>query len=71
MITVLYWFFFIGTIEIPALYFIGIKLIFIDNVIAGTTPHVAYDAHLAGYAFGIAAILVLLATWSLWGLTMG
>jgi len=62
LITVLYWFFFIGTIEIPALYFIGIKLILIDNVIAGTTPHVAYDAHLAGYAFGMTAILVLLAT---------
>jgi len=62
LITVLYWFFFIGMIEVPALYFIGLKMILIDNVIAATTPHVAYDAHLAGYAFGILAILGLLAT---------
>ena len=62
LITVLYWFFFIGTIDVPALYFIGLKLILIDNVIATYTPNVAYDAHLAGYAFGILAILGLLAT---------
>lgn len=62
LITVLYWFFFIGTIEVPALYFIGIKLILIDNVIVAYTPNVAYDAHLAGYAFGILAITGLLAT---------
>lgn len=60
LITVVYWFFFIGTIDVPALYFIGIKMIVIDNVIAASTPHVAYDAHLAGYAFGIAALLGLL-----------
>jgi membrane associated rhomboid family serine protease len=62
LITVVYWFFFIGTIDVPALYFIGIKMILIDNVIAATTPHVAYDAHLAGYAFGILALLVMLCT---------
>jgi len=62
LITVLYWFFFIGTIEVPALYFIGLKMILIDNVIAASTPHVAYDAHLAGYAFGIVAIVAMLAT---------
>ena len=62
LISVLYWFFFIGTLEIPALYFIGIKMILIDNVIAQRTAYVAYDAHLAGYAFGIAAMLVMLAT---------
>ncbi len=28
----------------------------------GVTPYVAYDAHLAGYAFGIAALLLMLAT---------
>lgn len=61
LITVLYWFFFIGTIELPALYFIAIKMILIDNVIARYTPHVAYDAHLSGYAFGILAILGMLA----------
>jgi len=61
LITVLYWFFFIGMIEVPALYFILLKMIIIDNVIARYTPQVAYDAHLAGYAFGIAAMLGMLA----------
>ncbi len=62
LITIIYWFIFIGTMELPALYFIAFKMIFIDNIIARYTPNVAYDAHLAGYAFGIAAILLLLAT---------
>ncbi len=63
LITVLYWFFFIGTMDIPALYFIAFKLVIWDNVIE---PHfapapIAYSAHLAGYFFGIAAMLALLA----------
>jgi len=62
LITIVYWFFFIGTMEVPALYFIALKMIILDNVIARYTPNVAYDAHLAGYAFGIAASLLLLAT---------
>ncbi len=62
LITVLYWFFVIGTMEVPALYFILIKLILIDNVIIAYTPEVAYDAHLTGYAFGVLSILLLLAT---------
>ncbi len=62
LITILYWFFFIGTIEIPALYFIAFKMIIFDNVISRYTQAVAYDAHLTGYAFGIIASLVLLAT---------
>jgi hypothetical protein len=62
LITVLYWFFFIGTVEVPALYFIGFKMIFIDNVIARLSNSVAYDAHLAGYAYGILITLGLLAT---------
>jgi len=37
-------------------------MILIDNVIARYTHYVAYDAHLAGYAFGVAAVLGLLAT---------
>lgn len=61
LITILYWFFFIGVMEVPALYFIAFKMILIDNVIARYTPQVAYDAHLAGYAFGIAAMLGMLA----------
>ena len=62
LITVFYWlFFFIGTIEIPALYFIGFKLIFWDNIVERTVRHVAYDAHLSGYTFGILAMLGSLA----------
>jgi hypothetical protein len=62
LITVVYWFFFIGTMDLPALYFIGFKLIFWDNVLERSIPNVAYEAHLAGYAFGIAAMLIMLAT---------
>jgi membrane associated rhomboid family serine protease len=63
LITVLYWFFFIGTMELPALYFIVFKLIFWDNVIESrlAPSSIAYSAHLAGYAFGIAAVVGLLA----------
>ncbi len=62
LITIVYWFFIVGTMEIPAIYLILLKMIFIDNIIARTAPNVAYDAHLAGYTFGIGAILLLLAT---------
>jgi len=65
LITVLYWFFFIGTMELPALYFIAFKLIIWDNMIEpGFAPPVAiaHGAHLAGYAFGMAATTGLLAT---------
>jgi membrane associated rhomboid family serine protease len=63
LLTVFYLlFFFFGTMEIPALYFIGFKLIFWDNMYLRHIPNVAYDAHLSGYALGILAILGLLAT---------
>ena len=62
LITVIYWFIFIGTMELPALYFIAFKMIILDNIITRYTPNVAYDAHLAGYAFGIAAMLIMLST---------
>lgn len=64
LITVLYWFFFIGTMELSALYFIAFKLIVWDNIVEPrfSVAAIAYGAHLAGYAFGIAAILVMLAT---------
>jgi membrane associated rhomboid family serine protease len=62
LVTVVYWFFFIGTVEIRALWFIVLKLIFWDNVLAADPRHgIAYNAHLAGYAFGIITILGLLA----------
>ena len=65
LITVIYWFFFIGTMELPALYFIAFKLIIWDNMIEShLAPPVAiaYGAHLSGYTFGIGAMVVLLAT---------
>lgn len=63
LISVFLWFFiFIHTIELPALYFIALKMIFIDNIIWRFTANVAYDAHLSGYAFGIAAMVGMLAT---------
>lgn len=61
LITIFYWLFiFIDTIEISALYFIGIKLILWDNVIERNVTNIAYDAHLSGYAFGILAMLLML-----------
>jgi len=64
LITVLYWFFFIGTMQVPALYFIIFKLIIWDNIFEPrfAPAAIAYSAHLAGYAFGIAASLGMLAT---------
>jgi len=65
LITVIYWFFFIGTMELPAMYFIAFKLIIWDNMIESRfAPPVAiaYGAHLAGYTFGIAAMVALIAT---------
>ncbi len=60
LITLIYWFFIIGMIEVPALYFILLKMIIIDNVISRYTSQVAYDAHLAGYTYGIVAMLGML-----------
>jgi len=57
-----YWFYIVGTWELPALYFIAFKMIILDNVIIRYTSNVAYDAHLAGYTFGIVSSLILLAT---------
>jgi hypothetical protein len=64
LITIAYWLIFIGTVDVPAIYFIAFKMIILDNVIIRYTANtnVAYDAHLAGYAFGIASSLFLLAT---------
>lgn len=66
MISVFWWFFFfINTIQLPALYFIAFKLIIWDNLIEpyfAPPVAVAYSAHIAGYAFGIATMVGLLAT---------
>jgi membrane associated rhomboid family serine protease len=63
VITVIYWFIFIGTMEISALYFIAFKLIVWDNLIEPrfASGAVAYEAHLAGYACGVVAIIIVLA----------
>ncbi len=61
LITIVYWFFFIGTMDLPAIYLIIFKMIFIDNIIARSAQNVAYDAHLAGYVFGIGSIILMLA----------
>jgi len=65
LITVIYWLFFIGTVELPALYFIAFKLIIWDNMIEprfGPQMSIAHGAHLAGYIFGIASMVGLVAT---------
>jgi len=63
LITVFYWLlFFMDTIEVPALYFILFKLIVWDNMLETRFANVAYDAHLSGYAFGVLAMLLLVAT---------
>jgi membrane associated rhomboid family serine protease len=62
LITVVYWFLIIGTIEIPAIYFIVLKLIAFDNLMGWLGPDVAYDAHLAGYLYGVGLTLGLLAS---------
>jgi hypothetical protein len=57
-VTVLYWMFFIGTFELPAMIIIGIKIILWDNVMApsiGGAGNVATGAHLSGYLFGFLA----------------
>jgi membrane associated rhomboid family serine protease len=64
VITILYYFVIIGTIEVPALWFILLKMVIIDNVINARNANapIAYDAHLAGYAFGIITPLIMLWT---------
>lgn len=63
-IHVLYVIFFIGSVEVPALYFILFKLVLWDNVMpvwSGAADQIAYEANLAGYAFGIGIPLFMLA----------
>ncbi len=64
-VSIFYWvYFFIGTFELPSMWLILLKLILWDNVIS---PHlsgpaaVAFDAHLAGYAFGFVTTAIMLA----------
>lgn len=63
-ITVLYWWFIIGTFELPSMIMIVFKMILWDNILIqkmmASPDNVARDAHLAGYAFGFAATAVML-----------
>ena len=64
----IYWWFIIGTIELPSMLMIVVKMILWDNVIAMRLAHasgtvqVAYEAHLGGYLFGFISAVVLLWT---------
>jgi len=63
-IRILYWWFFIGTFDLPSMWMIVFKLILWDNVLAKQfvgASNVAFDAHLAGYSFGFVSICVMLA----------
>lgn len=62
-VLVLYWFFIIGFLHIPAIALILVKIIFWDNVLSPQLEgedHIAYSAHLSGYAFGFAFAMLLL-----------
>ncbi|NLW83693.1 MAG: rhomboid family intramembrane serine protease [Phycisphaerae bacterium] len=62
-LTVIYMFIIIGTFEIKAMFLIAIKLILFDNFLQKhiSTANIAFDAHLAGYGFGIIVLMGLLA----------
>lgn len=64
IVTVVYWFFFIGMWDLHAYIIIAFKMIVLDNalpVLSRNTSGIAHEAHLFGYAFGIIAIFLLLA----------
>lgn len=64
----IYWWFIIGTIELPSMFIIILKMILWDNIIApsleaqGGPVQVAYGAHLAGYLYGFVVGVLLLWT---------
>lgn len=63
-ITILYWYFIIGTFELPSMIMIVFKMIIWDNILAPqmvSGGNVAFGAHLAGYAFGFVASAGMLA----------
>jgi membrane associated rhomboid family serine protease len=62
-VTVLYFFFFIGAFQVPAMLLIAGKIIVWDNMIAPSIAgagNVAIQAHLAGYTFGLVATTFML-----------
>lgn len=63
-VTVIYWFFIIGTFEVPSMFLIIFKMILWDNILAAQMvpeSNVAFGAHLAGYGFGFTAAAGMLA----------
>lgn len=62
LIRTLFFFFFIGIVQIPAWWFIGAQIAWnLMSQATGTTGRVAVTAHLGGYAYGIAVPMLLLA----------
>ncbi len=62
-VTVLYFLYFVGTFDLPAIVIIGLKIILWDNIIAPQVVgagNIATGAHLAGYLFGLLATLLML-----------
>ncbi|MFN0137550.1 MAG: rhomboid family intramembrane serine protease [Phycisphaerae bacterium] len=64
-ITVLVFMIIITTLQLPAMILIVLKIILWDNVVAprlqhGMVSNVAFSAHLAGYAFGFGATMLML-----------
>ena len=64
-VLVLFVFFLIRFLQVPAMVMIGLKIILWDNIIAphieGGGDQVAYSAHLAGYFYGLAGAALMLA----------
>lgn len=61
-VTIFYWFFYIGTFEVTSLFLIGVFIAQDLLQSLGGGGGVAYEAHLAGYAFGVVIASGLLLT---------
>lgn len=65
-VLIIYWFYLIGTFEIPSIYLILFKMVLFDNIIipllSRSNEPIAYGAHLVGYGFGLVAPFLLLIT---------
>ena len=63
-VSIIYWFLFIGHLEIPSMIIILLKIVLWDNIIGPAldreATNVAYSAHLAGYLFGFWISLLML-----------
>jgi membrane associated rhomboid family serine protease len=61
-VTILYWFFFIGTFEISSLWMILLQIAQDAFMYLGQYGGVAYAAHLSGYAYGMVLGMAMLGT---------